>query len=228
MTTPETSLEGARSRAPAALIPPSIADAPRRAFGAIMTRALAEPDFMRLLFERVDDVDAALLPFLIREFSIEDLVAPGMSEAVVRRLLKSSYQMHARTGFIDGVRLGLALLGARVLSWEQWFQATPPRAPGTHRVVLALEDAAFEAEGRAYTARLHRALARMVDGTKRWSQDVTLSLGATCGTPAFVGALCRIRIRIVPAGEAVTQLAGVAPVVAGAVVATRIRIRPGA
>jgi phage tail P2-like protein len=163
------------TRAPASLVPPSIADARGRAFGVTMQRALDEPDFSALLIEQVETVDARLLPFLVRQLSMEEFVEPDMREDIVRALLTRAYELHARKGFLDGVRLGFDLLGVRV-DWRQWFEMTPPGAPGTHRARLYLRRRLFKGAGPLIDERVQRAVVRMIDHMKRWSQDVDFAL----------------------------------------------------
>ncbi len=210
----------------ARLVPPSITDERGRAFGEVMAQALEEPDFARLLFERIDDVDDSVLPFLVREFSIEEFVEPGMNPAAIRRLLKGSYELHARKGFIDGVRRGLDMLGVSVISWRQWFQENPKAAPGTHIAIVRIDDEVFAAEGQAITSRLHRVVERMVAGMKRFSQYVAIRYVVTTSMPVHVGAIVRTRMVIKPSIDPITQIVGASPVFIGAAVRTRLRIIP--
>lgn len=163
-------------RATSSLVPPSISDERGKAFGKVMARAIADPDFKKLLFERIDDVDASVLPFLIREFSIEEFVEPGMSETVIRRLLKSSYELHATKGYIHGVRRGLLMLGMRVV-WKQWFQNAPKTERGTHTATVYVNEAIFDGQDYLLDERVQRAAVRMIAGMKRYSQDVTFRIG---------------------------------------------------
>ena len=164
------------ARVLASIVPPSIADKRGRAFGETMARAIADPDFRKLLFERIDTVDASVLPFLVRDFSIEEFVEPGMSEAVVRRLLKGSYDLHASKGFISGVRRGLLMLGMRVV-WKQWFKATPKGQPGTHVATVFVNQTIFDDQETLIDERSQRAALRMIEGMKRYSQDVSFQIG---------------------------------------------------
>lgn len=164
------------ARLPATLIPPSIADARGRAFGATMARAFAEFDFRALLFERIETVPSSALPALIRECSVEEFVEPGMSEAVIRRLIAQSVFLHAEKGFIHGVRRGLHLIGLRVV-WRQWFEARPKGEPGTHVATCYVTDLIFADQSVVLDARMQAAARRMIDAMKRWSQDVSFELG---------------------------------------------------
>lgn len=212
------------TRATASLIPPSIADERSRAFGIIMERAIANPDFKSLLFERIDSVDASLLPFLVREFSIEEFVEPGMSDVVVRRLLAGAFEIHARKGFIDGVESGLEMLGIRIASWRQWFENNPKTAAGTHVVTLIIDEVVFEAEGHAITARLQRVIGRMIGGMKRYSQDINVRFNATSQTAVFIGAAIRQRVRVRPAVAPITRLVAAPSLFVAAAVSTRLRV----
>lgn len=208
------------------IIAPSILDSRSRAFGETLRRAMAEPDFRRLLMERIDDVDARLLPFLIRQFGIQDFVEPGMTEAVIRRLLKGSFQLHAEMGYIYGVRDGLDMLGIGVTSWLQWFQTTPAGAPGTHTVAVSVDDEVFIDEGRAITARLQRAIGRMVRRMQRYSQFVAIRFTAAAEAPVHVGMVVATRIRVSPRVEPITTISARPPLFVGAALYSRIRISP--
>lgn len=184
-------------RATSSLVPPSISDGRGKAFGKVMARAIADPDFKKLLFERIDDVDASVLPFLIREFSIEEFVEPGMSETVIRRLLKASYQLHATKGFIHGVRRGLLMLGMRVV-WKQWFQNAPKTERGTHTATVYVNEAIFDGQEYLLDERVQRAAVRMIAGMKRHSQDVTLRLGIASDMSIGLSAAARGRAILRP------------------------------
>ena len=179
------------SRFDAALLPPSIADARGKAFAATVRQAMAAPDFKVLLFERIDTVDAGLLPFLVREFGCQKFVQPGMRDEVIRAILKEAYDLHAETGFIQGVRRGLSILGMDAV-WQQWFETTPKGQPGTHLVTLYAGQTLFEDQDVFVDERVQRAAIRMVDATKRWSQDVTIRIGTK--SASSLGMSCTVTI----------------------------------
>lgn len=212
------------------LIPPSIKDDRAQAFGGTLQQALADPDFRALLMERIDDVDARLLPFLVREFGLQHFVEPGMSEAIIRRMLKGSFLLHAQMGYIYGVRTGLAMLGVSVTSWSQWFQQVPAGAPGTHVATLSVGEEVFAAEGRAITSRLQRAIGRMVARMQRKSQFISVRISTAGDTesvvPVRVGAQVITRLRVSPSTEPTTRLAARPPLFVGAAVVSRLRISP--
>jgi phage tail P2-like protein len=191
------------TRPTADLLPPSIRDARSIAFMAVMQQALLEPDFKQALVERIDSVDARLLPALIRELSCEEFIEPGMSEGVVRRLLKRAYALHASKGYLYGIRLGLSLLGMRV-HWTQWYNHTPKRPAGTHKAVVYANEYIFDNQGQILDLRTERAARRMIDGMKRWSQDVDFSIGIGVATtlslamPATLTSAMGVRASVKP------------------------------
>jgi P2-related tail formation protein len=157
-------------RATASLVPPSISDERGKAFGKTMARAIADPDFKKLLFERIDEVDASVLPFLVREFGLHKFADPNMPEAVIRRLLAGAYDLHKSMGFITGVKFGLGLLGIKIERWEQWTQSIPKRDRGTHRVYVQRGQIFPDEPGLG--PRSYRAIDRMITGAQRASQEI--------------------------------------------------------
>lgn len=208
------------------ILPPSIHDERSRAFGEAIRQALADPNFKQLLFERLDEVDPRLFPFLIREFGLQNFVEPGMTDAVIRRLLKGSFELHRKMGFITGVRAGLDMLGISITSWSQWFQQTPKGAAGTHIATVSVDDEVFIDEGRAITARLQRAIGRMVGRMQRKSQFIAVRFTAESDVPAFVGMATTTRLRVSPSTEPITTLTARPPLFVGAAVSSRLRISP--
>ncbi len=73
-------------------------------------------------------VDAELLPALAVETAVQKYLTPDMPEKVVRGLIANSYELHAKEGYVEGTRLGLSLLGAKV-KWVQWHQMSPMARP---------------------------------------------------------------------------------------------------
>lgn len=212
------------------IVPASIRDERSRTFGEVIRKALAEPDFKALLFERIDDVDARVLPFLIRSFNVQHFVEPGMTDAIVRRVIKGSFELHAQKGFLYGVRTGLAMLGISVTNWAQWFQQVPAGAPGTHVATLSVGEEVFVDEGRAVTARLQRAIVRNVSRMQRKSQHIALRIATAgdteSGAPIQVGVQIVTRLRVAPSTEPTTAIFARPPIFIGAAVSSRLRISP--
>lgn len=210
------------------VVPGSVADARSRAFAEVMGLAMEERDFVRLLFERIERAPVEALPCLIREFGLADFVQPGMNEALVRDLLRGSFDLHASMGYIHGIRRGLALIGISVESWQQWFQQDPPAPPGTHVARLSIGAEVFTGEGRAITTRLQASIAAMVARMQRASQFIALRFRAEASTPVFAAMVVRGRMTIRPGVDPISVLKAAGPLFAGMAVASRIRISPRA
>lgn len=209
-----------------ALIPPSIRDARGLAFGETARQALAEPDFKLTLYEWIDDAPAVALPFLIREFGLHKFIEPGLPDATIRAMLKASFELHKEIGYIRGVRFGLGLLGIRITAWQQWFQATPPAAPGTHRVSVALDGPVYPGDGMAITPRLQRQITRMVRHTQRASQSIAVDIAAPPAPVVMrfgLGIATRITMRMRATPR--ETMNDSAPVYTGMGMATRITCR---
>jgi len=208
------------------LVPPSVKDLRALAFAETARRALAEPDFKKLLVERIDEADEALLPFLVRDFGMHRFVEPGMDPAVVRRMLKGAFELHKEIGYIRGVRFGLELLGLDVERWEQWFQRMPQGAPGTHDVRVSLNEDLFPEGG--VSARLRLAITRMVRNTQRASQHIGIEIHtAAAPVTVHVGVAFASRIRFRMASAPRDRMRGAAPTYIGVAFASRARFRMG-
>lgn len=214
------------SRVDPRILPPSIADRRGRAFAEALRQAFDQPDFKTLLFERIDSVPDEVLPFLIREFSIEEFVEPGMTPAMIRRLLKGSYELHASKGFVFGVRRGWRMLGIDVVSWVQWFQTTPKGAPGTHKITVRVSEEIISGEGVALSERVQRALARMAEGMKRKSQDLAIRVKVDGpSVPVKVGLYLLSRLTLRTTIDPVRYAGAAMPSRIGMVLVSRIRFR---
>jgi len=182
-----------------ALIPASIRDPRGVAFGETARQALAEPDFRLTLHERIDAAPASILPLLIREFGLHIFIEPGLPDATIRAMLKASFDLHKEIGYIRGVRFGLGLLGIRVTAWQQWFQASPPAAPGTHRVSVTLDAPVYPEDGLGVTPRLKRQITRMVRNTQRASQTIGIEIIAPPAPVTLhigIGLVSRVSMRM--------------------------------
>ena len=115
-------------------LPPAVRDAFNVPLMEASAALLDDADFRLLLAEFIDTAPAASLPALTRELSLEDLIEPGLTEDVQRRLLKRWYEIHEAKGTLYGIRLVLSLLGMQV-RWTQWYEREPKGQPGTHRAV---------------------------------------------------------------------------------------------
>jgi phage tail P2-like protein len=198
------------------ILPGSVADDRGRAFAAVLAQAVAEPDFRALLFERFDIVPEAVLPFLVREFGIEDLVSPGLPAERVRRLLASALDINRERGRVSSIRRGLAALGIRV-DVIQWYQESPRGPRGTHRIRVTVTEHIWGG-APLIDGRVAGQVRRMIDGTKRWSQDEAIEFVAETraglGVAGAVAVGAAVRARLAPQPPAVAGR----PAVAGAIV----------
>lgn len=208
------------------MLPAAVADMRGQALLSVVARATASIDWRPGLAVSWDDVPTAYLPYAIRGAACQDYVDPDMPEAMQRSLLANAPLIKVQEGTIKGVTFALSLIGVGVARWERWMDRAPMGAPGTHTITVAVADAVYEAEGRSYTQRLQRHVAKVVATAKRHSQGIAIRFQAASEPPAFVGVLTRTRLRVVPNGDPVTQLVGSASLFAGALIRTRLRVFP--
>lgn len=174
---------------PPELVPPGVNDARGRAFAAAFGELLARFSTSSLLVQDAWTAPASLLPAMTLEAGMGEFVSPGMREAHVRALIAAAPDIHAMTGTIAGVRRALAAVGIR-MQWTQWFEEEPPAPHDTHKVFLFADDVLVS--GEEMFSRANQAAARrLIDATKRWSQDVAISYGVRAGGALHVGALAR-------------------------------------
>lgn len=146
---------------------------------------------------------AEVLPALVAEYSMEEFIEPGLPEHVVRRILKNRWALQTGEGYDAGVKLGLSLLGMTT-TIEQWWQVEPKRPANTHRLYFFVGEALFPDELSVLNQRTTKAALRMIDATKRWSQDGELFVGAKLTLPTTrtamraTGISCRrTRMRVI-------------------------------
>jgi len=166
------------------LDPKTLPPAVRDGFTVLLMEAasamLDEVDLRLVLAEFIDTAPSASLPALVRELSLEDLIEPGMSESVQRRLLKRWYEIHEAKGTLYGIRLVLSLLGMKT-RWTQWFEKIPKGAPGTHQAIIFPQEAIFDAQDRLLDPRANQIARRAIENYKRKSQFVELYVGLSHG-----------------------------------------------
>ena len=133
MSEPRTSL------IPPSLVSPGVGDDRQRALAQIFGEALAEIDLNALIMNDPMTVDARLLPFMIREFGAQDFIDPDFPELVQRRILANIWELKSLHGYDAGVRLGLSLIGMRMLI-RHWHQEETQGPPNTHHASAFLVD----------------------------------------------------------------------------------------
>lgn len=157
-------------------LPPAVRDAFNEPLMEASAALLDDVDFRLVLAEFIDTAPAASLPALTRELSLEDLIEPGLSEVVQRRLLKRWYEIHEAKGTLYGIRLVLSLLGMQV-RWSQWYEKEPKGRPGTHRAIVFPKEAIFDAQDVLLDPRMQKIARRAIENYARKSQFVELFVG---------------------------------------------------
>lgn len=162
---------------PAHLVSPGVKDQRQAAFAEIFGQALEAINLAVLTDVDPMTCDARLLPYLVREFAAQAFIAPEWPEHVQRRILKNIWSLKSLHGFDAGVKLGLSLLGMNAVI-EHWHQANPRRAPNTHDITFYIGEQLFPNDQTFFGQREKEAALRMIDATKRWSQETTVYVGA--------------------------------------------------
>lgn len=157
-------------------LPPAVHDAFNMPLMEAAAALLDDVDFRLVLAEFIDTAPAASLPALTRELSLEDLIEPGLTEDVQRRLLSRWYELHEAKGTLYGIRLVLSLLGMQV-RWTQWYEKEPKGQPGTHRAVVFPKEAIFDAQDILLDPRMQKIARRAIANYARKSQFVELFVG---------------------------------------------------
>lgn len=172
---------------PPALVPSGVDDDRQQAMAQAFGEMLAEFDFEALPIADPLTVDARLLPFLIRAFGAQDFIDPDLPEHVQRRILKNIWPLKALHGYNAGVKFGLSLLGMTA-AIEHWWQAEPKRQANTHRITVEIDELLFPDDGGHFSDKQVAAIWRMINATKRQSQETEIRTGVTARGEAFMGA----------------------------------------
>lgn len=180
---------------PDALLSSGVRDDRQLAFVRLLDDELSAIDITTFVMTDAYKVDAKLLPYLVREFSLQDFVTPDLPEIVIRRLIANAHTLHAKQGYVEGTRLGLSMLGLDV-DWVQWWQQEPKGAHNTHIVTVEINDYIFTDSENLLDARLIRAAANMIDVTKRQSQEIAFRLAVTSKSKAYMGTFPMSRLTI--------------------------------
>lgn len=171
---------------PQLLLPPGVKDERQAAFIGALNAKLESIDINAFVMTDAETVPDELVPFMAREFSVQEFLTDDLPLAFVRRFINQAYAIHASKGYIEGTRLGLEMLGVHV-EWVQWWQTNPKGPHNTHTVTAFASENVFAEEATVLNARLQRAIQRVIDATKRWSQDVSFQIGAGYTEPVRVG-----------------------------------------
>jgi len=181
-----TDYSGTKPLVPDQLLPPGVKDERQLGFVRALDSGLKTIDIQTFIMSDADTVDAKLLPFLVREFSLQEFISTDLPDQFVRRFIKHAYELHAKKGYVEGTRLGLRMLGVEV-RWVQWWQETPKAEHNTHVVTAYANENIFAGQETLLNEKVQKACLKIIDATKRWSQDITFRLGAGYKNKAGVG-----------------------------------------
>ena len=165
---------------------PQARDIRGKAFLSAINRMLGERPLPGPHMRDPETCPAEVLPALVAEYSMEEFIEPGLPAHVVRRILQNRWALQSLEGKDAGVKLWLSLLGADV-TITQWYQMQPKGAANTHRINCMIEDALWPVEEGRFGPRQISAMWRMINRTKRFSQDTELRIGVSAKGKAFIG-----------------------------------------
>lgn len=179
------------------ITPPQVLDARGRAYLRTLDHLIGDRPIAAFQVRDAETCPAEALPALIAEWSMEEFIDPDLPEDIQRQILKNAWLLQKLEGYDAGVKLGLGLLGMTA-TIEQWYRQTPMAAPNTHRLTIMIDDVLYPDDEAGYFApRQLDATLRMIDATKRWSQDSELRLGVGADSPAYAGVFALTHIRVI-------------------------------
>lgn len=208
--------------APLDLVAPGVNDARSRAFAGALGALLGEFAPSALMIQDAWSAPSALLPAMVIEAGLADFVSDGMREAHLRALIAAAPAIHAMSGTIAGVRRALEAVGI-AMQWTQWWQDEPPGPHDTHRVFLFADDVLISDEGMLSAAN-QAAARKLIDATKRWSQEVAIQYGVRAAGTACAGAIGRTHVVAVAHPQLLEPPVLQAAAYAGATAATSITV----
>lgn len=176
---------------PDQLLPPGVKDERQEAFVRALNDGLKEIDISSFVMSDMDTVQEDLLPFLVREYSLQEFVSPGMRQTAVRALLKRAHELHDKKGYVAGTKLTLNLVGLSV-QWTQWWEEQPKAQPNTHKIRVYMDETLIDGSA-PLDANNRLAISRLIDATKRWSQDISVTFTLSSKLAYFAGTMSAIR-----------------------------------
>jgi phage tail P2-like protein len=142
------------------IIQPSIAQDERTQALWQLINGLENLPIERAIVYDVDRVVSSAIPSLIRQFSAQEFVVPGMTEAEYRELIWRSIELHRYKGTLHAVRRALGILGITESVVSEWWQSTPKRQVHTFRVAINGEglptDPRFDVESPEFWAKVYQ------------------------------------------------------------------------
>lgn len=150
-----------------------------QALAQLSTGDFALADVLRQMHS-VDSCPAELLPWLAIQRSV-DRWDPEWSEAIKRKVVKDSFEVHKRKGTVGALRRVVEPF-AEIIEITEWHELEPMGPPGTFTMSLALFDS-----GLSETAIAE--LERMISDTKPLSRHlVGLSITYSPDGTYYIGA----------------------------------------
>lgn len=150
-----------------------------QALAQLSTGDFALPDVLRQMHS-VDSCPTELLPWLAIQRSV-DRWDPEWSEAIKRKVVKDSFEVHKRKGTVGALRRVVEPF-AEIIEITEWHELEPMGPPGTFTMSLALFDS-----GLSETAIAE--LERMISDTKPLSRHlVGLSITYSPDGTYYIGA----------------------------------------
>lgn len=168
------------------ITPPQVRDARGAAYLEALNEIFGDQPITAFQVKEADTCPVEALPALIAEYSMQEFIDPELPEAVQRRILKNAWMLQSLEGYDAGVKLGLSLLGMTAVI-EQWYQQQPMAAPNTHRLTIMIDDVIDPGSVGYFSPEQTRATLRMVEATKRWSQDSQIRIGVPARPEFYAG-----------------------------------------
>ena len=150
-----------------------------QALAQVSMEKAALPNVLRRMISP-DTCPVALLPWLAIQRSV-DRWDPNWSEAIKRKVIKDSFEIHKRKGTVSALRQVVEPF-ADLIDITEWHQLEPMGEPGTFSMSLALFESGLSEQGLA-------DLERMINDTKPISRHlVGLNITYSPKGELFLGA----------------------------------------
>ena len=150
-----------------------------QALAQVSMEKVALPNVLRRMISP-DTCPVALLPWLAIQRSV-DRWDPNWSEAIRRKVIKDSFEIHKRKGTVSALRQVVEPF-ADLIDITEWHQLEPMGEPGTFSMSLALFESGLSEQGLA-------DLERMITDTKPISRHlVGLNITYSPKGELFLGA----------------------------------------
>ena len=151
-----------------------------QALAQVSMEKAALPNVLRRMISP-DTCPVALLPWLAIQRSV-DRWDPNWSEAIKRKVIKDSFEIHKRKGTVSALRQVVEPF-ADLIDITEWHQLEPMGEPGTFSMSLALFESGLSEQGLA-------DLERMITDTKPISRHlVGLSITYSPTGEMFLGGM---------------------------------------